>query len=231
MKTCPRCNNLAEDNAASCSQCGMVLDQSVVARAARPRVPTITETPASFPPGPSPTVGSTPRSEYRPSPPPASIPRPNVSSSGPTQPVSSSAPASSGRRGHTVYLPSAVSTTAGSTPAPALAARRVVAVLVTYSWKPEGQVFPIREGRNLIGRGEECEVHVPEDPALSSTNSHITYRQSFTIGDMVSMSGTDLDGIPIEEQFRPLKNLAKIRAGSTNFLFVVVDPALLNVPN
>ena len=70
-------------------------------------------------------------------------------------------------------------------------------------------------------------MRVAEDPALSSTNSHITYRQNFTVGDMVSMGGTDLDGVPIEEQFRPLRNLAKIRAGSTNFLFVIVDPALL----
>jgi hypothetical protein len=111
--------------------------------------------------------------------------------------------------------------------APVAPARRVLAVLVTYSWKPEGQIYPIREGRNLIGRGDECDVHVPEDPALSTTNSHITFRQSFTVGDLVSMSGTDVDGVPIEEQFRPLKNLAKIRAGSTNFLFVIVDPALL----
>ncbi len=105
----------------------------------------------------------------------------------------------------------------------------MVAVLVTYSWKPEGQIFPIREGRNLIGRGEECDIRIPEDAMLSQVNTHITFRQNFTLGDMVSMSGTDLNGTPVEEQFRPIENLSRIRAGATNLLFVIVDPALLGV--
>lgn len=102
----------------------------------------------------------------------------------------------------------------------------MIGVLVTYSWKADGQVFPVREGRNLIGRGEECEIRVPEDPALSDKNSHITFRQSFVVGDMVSMGGTDLNGEPVEEQFRPLGNYARIRTGSTHWIFVIIDPAL-----
>jgi hypothetical protein len=96
-------------------------------------------------------------------------------------------------------------------------------VLVTYSWKPEGQIFPVREGRNLIGRGAECDIRVPEDQTLSNINTHITFRKSFIVGDMVSMSGTDLNGQPIEEQFVPLGNYARIRTGSTNWTFIVVQ--------
>lgn len=103
--------------------------------------------------------------------------------------------------------------------------RRIVGVLVTYSWKPEGQVFAVREGRNLIGRGTECEVSIPDDGTLSNVNSHITYRKSFVIGDMVSMSGTDLNGMPIEEQFVPLPNYATIRTGSTQWTFMAIQPA------
>jgi hypothetical protein len=103
--------------------------------------------------------------------------------------------------------------------------RRIVGVLVTYSWKPEGQVFAVREGRNLIGRGAECEVSIPDDSTLSNVNSHITYRKSFVIGDMVSMSGTDLNGAPIEEQFVPLPNYATIRTGSTQWTFMAIQPA------
>jgi len=95
---------------------------------------------------------------------------------------------------------------------------------VTYSWKPEGQVFAVREGRNLIGRGTECEVCIPDDGTLSNVNSHITYRKSFVIGDMVSMSGTDLNGAPIEEQFVPLPNYATIRTGSTQWTFISIQP-------
>jgi hypothetical protein len=104
------------------------------------------------------------------------------------------------------------------------AGRKIVGVLITYSWRPEGQVFPVYEGRNLIGREPKCEVCLPEDPALSSENSHITFRQRFMLGDMMSMSGTDLNGEPVEEQFRPLGNYARIRTGSTHWIFIVVDP-------
>jgi hypothetical protein len=120
---------------------------------------------------------------------------------------------------------------AGDAPAPAphaAPARKVVAVLVTYSWKPDGQLFPVREGRNLIGRGEECDIRIPDDPMLSQTNSHITFRQNFVLGDMVSMSGTDLNGQPVEEQFRPLENHAHIRTGSTHWHFVIIDPAIVS---
>jgi hypothetical protein len=44
------------------------------------------------------------------------------------------------------------------------------------------------------------------------------------IGDMVSMTGTDVDNVPIEEQFRSLDNYATIRAGSTYFTFIAVAP-------
>jgi hypothetical protein len=104
--------------------------------------------------------------------------------------------------------------------------RKILAILVTYSWNPAGQLFPVREGRNLIGRGEECEIRIAEDPVLSQVNSHITFRQNFVLGDMVSMSGTDLNGEPVEEQFRPLGNHAQIRTGSTHWTFVIIDPAL-----
>ena len=102
--------------------------------------------------------------------------------------------------------------------------RKVVAILVTYSWSPEGQVFPVREGRNFIGRDKDCEICVPEDQTMSGRNSHITYRQNFVVGDMVSMTGTDLNGTPIEEQFHALGNYATIRAGSTYFTFIVIKP-------
>jgi hypothetical protein len=65
---------------------------------------------------------------------------------------------------------------------------------------------------------------VKEDDSLSVINTHITFRKAFTIGDMVSMSGTDLNGTPIEEQFVPLPNYSKIRTGSTHWIFVAVQP-------
>ncbi len=104
------------------------------------------------------------------------------------------------------------------------AARKIVGVLASYTWKPEGQVFFVREGRNLIGRDEEnCDIAIPQDPTLSSVNSHISFRRSFVVGDMVSLSGTDLNGVPIEEGNRALPNYSTIRTGSTVWTFVMLE--------
>jgi hypothetical protein len=108
--------------------------------------------------------------------------------------------------------------------------RKVVGILVSYTWVPEGHIYPVREGRNFIGREKDCEICVPEDKTLSARNSHITYRQNFVVGDMVSMTGTDVDGVPIEEQFRSLANYATIRAGSTYFTFVAIKPPAVAAP-
>jgi hypothetical protein len=109
--------------------------------------------------------------------------------------------------------------------------RRIVGLLLTYTWRPEGQIFPLREGRNLIGRSPECEIAIPEDPHLSETNSHITYRKNFVLGDMVSMSGTDLNGVPVEDSFVKLPNYAQIRTGSTHFTFITAEPPAAGKPS
>ena len=127
-------------------------------------------------------------------------------------------------REHTVFRP--VQGSSEPTPSvPSVAKdRKIVGILVTYSWRREGQVFHILEGRNFIGREKECEICVPEDETLSGKNSHITFRQNFVIGDMVSMTGTDLNGVPNEQQFCALSNYATIRAGSTYFTFIAIEP-------
>jgi type III secretion system (T3SS) inner membrane Yop/YscD-like protein len=212
MKSCPRCLNLAPDDAAACDQCGTVLDPSLLppgTRAGGTRMETVIE------------------SSLRPTPPPLDIrpstPPPLPSPVPPQNPPGAESP---GRRGSTVYMPPQPGPAAGRAApvAPVQPARKMVAVLVTYSWKPEGQMYPVREGRNLIGRGEECDIRVLEDAAMSQVNSHITFRQKFVLGDMVSMSGTDLNDHPVEEQFRPLGNYARIRTGSTHWIFVILDP-------
>jgi len=101
--------------------------------------------------------------------------------------------------------------------------RKIVGILVTYTWQPDGQMFPIREGRNLIGRdAAKCDIAITHDPAMSEITSHITFRKTFIVGDMVSMNGTLLDGAPVETQFVSLPNMAQIRCGSTDFVFVAI---------
>jgi predicted component of type VI protein secretion system len=101
-----------------------------------------------------------------------------------------------------------------------------VGVLVTYTWKPEGQLFALREGRNLIGRDpDQCEIAVPDDSALSARNTIISYRSTFRIADDDSMSGTYVDGEVLElRESRLLRNYSTIRTGSTEWLFIAIEP-------
>jgi ribosomal protein L40E len=134
-------------------------------------------------------------------------------------------PGSSEKRGKTVFRQPESSPSGKDRAYPAPGARKIVGVLITYTWRDDGQIFPIREGRNLIGRDpEKCDIAISEDDTLSAVNSHITFRKDFVIGDNVSMSGTYVDNEPIEEQFRPLKNYARIRTGSTVWTFIAIDP-------
>jgi hypothetical protein len=169
-------------------------------------------------------------------PPPVSRPSdPNIAPPPPRW--SNSAPPDSTPRRRTEY---AGNQTPSETPAPASIstggsrrpqtvavdpARKIVGVLITYSWQEQGQVFPVLEGRNLIGKDPaQCDICIPQDATLSAVNTFITYRRHFLIGDKVSMSGTDVDGEPIETEFVPLRNYAKIRTGSTYWTFVSIQP-------
>ena len=105
------------------------------------------------------------------------------------------------------------------------AVRRIVGILITYSWEEQGQVFPVLEGRNLIGKDPaQCNICIPQDQTLSDVNSSIAYRSQFVIRDKDSMSGTFVDGGFVEAEPVPLRNYAKIRTGSTNWTFVAIQP-------
>lgn len=104
-------------------------------------------------------------------------------------------------------------------------ARRVAAVVVTYSWRPEGELFPICEGSNLVGSSEECEIRVSKDPRMSARHACIVHRPGggFWIDDEKSMNGTYLDGELVEEK-RRLPDSAVLRTGGTVWRFVALDP-------
>jgi FHA domain len=162
---------------------------------------TIIETPprGTEPERPEPAAG--PRSlPPRPQPPP------------PAPPTPAAEPAAPGRDAKTRFE------------SPGGEQRRIVALLVTFSWQPGGEVHPVREGRNYLGSGEDCEVRLAHDPQLSARHATIVYRgQDFWIDDETSMNGTFVDGEIVEER-RRLANYAEVRTGATSWRFVVVDP-------
>lgn len=216
MKTCQQCKTQNADNARFCSVCNVPFGAMGSSTCPKGHTvdPTWTECPfckGQAAPVRKMTEIESPAAAPRPVPPP---PPPPVVGSAPARRMTEFAPPPSPSGGTIVEAQT-----------PRVTQRKIVGVLITYSWRPDGQMFPVREGRNLIGRGAECEIQVPEDGTLSSVNTHITFRKSFTVGDMVSMSGTDINGTPIEEQFVTLESGAKLRTGSTHWTFLAIPSA------
>ena len=105
-------------------------------------------------------------------------------------------------------------------------ARRIVAIMVSYTWQPGGEVYVIREGRNYIGSDADCEVSIKSDPQMSACHATIIYRgkgTQFIIDDEKSMNGTYLDDKSVDAK-QPLHNYAKIKTGATLWTFIMLDP-------
>jgi hypothetical protein len=108
-------------------------------------------------------------------------------------------------------------------PAASAETRRIVAMLVTYSWDSAGQVFPIRTGRCFIGSDPHADVCVASDPQMSGRHAVILFRgEQFMIDDEKSLNGTFVNDKPVDQK-QPLANYAKIKTGGTVFTFVQVE--------
>ncbi len=222
-KICPQCKTENRDQANFCMRCNARLAADTPVRycpaGKHPMDPGWDSCPycaaSGAPAGPPPIPVSTGRSRTLvedETPPPAAAP---LSPAAPVPPPPAGGAVS---RRKTVF--DAGPSAAGSQGVEAGGLRRIVAVLVTYTWKPEGQLFAVREGRNYLGRDADCEISLPNDTQMSSRHSTLVYRgQDFWIDDEKSMNGTLVDGESVEEK-RKLPDGATIRTGATVWHFV-----------
>jgi len=112
--------------------------------------------------------------------------------------------------------------------------RRLTGILVTYTWRPEGEFFPVREGKTFIGSGDvsseafprRCDVCVPHDDSMSAEHALILCRQgNYEILDQISSNGTFLAGQMLKaNQGVELPNYSEIKTGSTLWTFIMVKP-------
>jgi FHA domain len=112
--------------------------------------------------------------------------------------------------------------------------RRLAGILVTFTWRPEGEYFPIREGKNFIGSGDVsseavhrgCDIQVPQDNTMSSEHALILCRQgNYEILDQISSNGTFLGGQMLKSnQGTDLPNYSEIKTGSTVWTFIMIKP-------
>jgi len=118
--------------------------------------------------------------------------------------------------------------------------RRIVGVLVTYTWGRDGQLFPIREGKNFIGRGDvsseayhrPCDVQISHDREMSAEHALILYRQGgYEILDQATSNGTFLNNVPLKANLgTELPNNSEIKTGATLWTFVKIPQGSEEVP-
>lgn len=100
------------------------------------------------------------------------------------------------------------------------ARRYVVAWLVGLSGAARGESFPVRMGRNVIGRDRRSDVVIHDDQA-SSHHADLVFRpeeKRFILMDHNSTNGTYVNEMEIEPR-RDLALRDVIRIGSQRFLF------------
>jgi hypothetical protein len=101
--------------------------------------------------------------------------------------------------------------------------RKLTGFLVSYSRMPNGEFFPVFEGKNTIGRDVSSNVCIQDDSAVSDKHLSILYRavdRKFKLKDEQSSNGTFINGELCDEG--ELKNLDRIRVGTTLLLFMEI---------
>lgn len=101
--------------------------------------------------------------------------------------------------------------------------RKLVGLMVCYDVNPNGEVFNIYEGRNLIGRKRNCDISIPSDGLISSEHLIVLYREVegiFWAVDNNSSNGTFVNG-KFEGKVQ-LQTNDIITVGSTRFIFIAI---------
>ena len=101
--------------------------------------------------------------------------------------------------------------------------KRLVGFLVTFSLSPNGEFFPLYEGKNTVGRDDQSHICIQGDSTISERHLSILFRpvdRKFKFKDEQSSNGTFINGELMDEG--ELKNLDEIKAGATRLLFIEI---------
>ena len=104
--------------------------------------------------------------------------------------------------------------------------RKLTGFLVSYTHAPNGEFFPVYEGKNVIGRAASCNASIQGDSAVSERHVSILYRavdRKFKFKDEQSSNGTFINGALIDEG--ELKNFDRIQVGNTSLVFIEIPPS------
>ena len=105
--------------------------------------------------------------------------------------------------------------------APGPSRRYVVGWLVGLNQSARGESFPVRIGRNVLGRDRKSDIHIPDDLA-SSHHADLVFRpeeRRYILMDANSTNGTFVN----DQEIQPRRDLFPndvVRIGTHRFLFV-----------
>jgi hypothetical protein len=93
--------------------------------------------------------------------------------------------------------------------------------LVSFELSKQGSFFPIREGRQSIGKGAAMRIRIDDD-SLSEEHAVIVYRKGqFFFEDKLSTNGSEINGQEANGQ-KSIKHGDILHLGSYNYVFVVI---------
>jgi hypothetical protein len=101
--------------------------------------------------------------------------------------------------------------------------RKLAGILATYSTTPYGEIFPLYEGRNYIGRDSSADIRINGDTQISGRHLSILYRtvdKKFKFRDEQSSNGTFVNDILTDEG--ELKTFDIICIGTTKLTFIAI---------
>lgn len=103
--------------------------------------------------------------------------------------------------------------------------RMMVGLLVSYNQKPNGEVYKLFEGRNVIGRdSSKCDIYIKNDNNISGVHLLILYREAegvFWATDQDSSNGTYING-QFKGERTQLNSGDVIELGDSKFLFIAI---------
>lgn len=101
---------------------------------------------------------------------------------------------------------------------------KLTGVVVTYKWRSQGNLFPLYEGRNVIGSesAESCDIYIPSniDSQVSGRHAVILCRTGkVELYDELSTNGTFLNGKYVARGGVDVADGQLIKTGATVFEF------------
>jgi hypothetical protein len=109
--------------------------------------------------------------------------------------------------------------------------RTTTGVLVTFTWKPQGDLFLLYEGRNVIGKGavesedgRPCDLLLTEDASMSNEHAVIICRGGrYELFARQSTNGTYADDQLVGSEGVMLRDGARIKTGETVWQFRKIE--------